>query len=132
MGIGDTSVSIKSFVIDHPKDSEKYLVHGCLEGPEAGVYYRGKGEITNKSVDIHLPYYVRSLADDLSIQITPIYDGILNKGALCVSEVVDNKFTVYGPNGKFYWVVYGRRSKIEVEPMKKDVVIKGDGPYKYL
>ena len=126
-------ISIKSFIIDHPKEKEKYLVHGCLEGPEAGVYYRGKGEIKDKSVDIHLPYYVRDFAHELSIQITPIYDGIiLNKEALCVSEVVDNQFTVYGPKGKFYWIVYGRRSEIEVEPMKKDVIVKGDGPYKYL
>ena len=25
----------KTFVIDHPDDSDKYLVHVCLEGPEA-------------------------------------------------------------------------------------------------
>ena len=24
------------------EDKDKYLVHACLEGPEAGVYYRGK------------------------------------------------------------------------------------------
>ena len=29
-------------IIDHPDDKEnKYLIHGCLEGPEVGVYYRG-------------------------------------------------------------------------------------------
>ena len=27
----------KTFVIDHPDDTSKYLVHGCLEGPEGGV-----------------------------------------------------------------------------------------------
>ena len=33
------------------------MVHGCLEGPEAGVYYRGKGEIPEgeDSVVITLP-----------------------------------------------------------------------------
>ena len=35
----------KTFVIDHPDDENKYLVHVCLEGPEAGVYYRGKAEV---------------------------------------------------------------------------------------
>jgi len=46
----------KSFIIDHPKEPEtKHLVHVCLEGPEAGVYYRGKGEITNnETVEISL------------------------------------------------------------------------------
>ena len=108
------------------------MVHGCLEGPEAGVYYRGKGEIISESVAIDLPYYVRDFAHELTIQITPIYDGILHKDPLCASEVVDNRFTVYGPKGRFYWIVYGKRSDIEVEPMKKDVSVKGDGPYRYL
>ena len=35
--IGATGPS-KSFIIDHPTDPSKYLVHVCLEGPEAGVY----------------------------------------------------------------------------------------------
>ena len=39
----------KTFIIDHPIDKNKYLVHGCLEGPEFGVYYRGKSEILLKS-----------------------------------------------------------------------------------
>jgi hypothetical protein len=37
------SNSLKSFVIQHPINTNQYLVHVCLEGPEAGVYYRGKG-----------------------------------------------------------------------------------------
>ena len=35
----------KTFVIPHPLKNDKYLVHACLEGPEAGVYYRGTGKI---------------------------------------------------------------------------------------
>ena len=54
--VGPTGPPGKSFIIDHPDDSSKYLVHVCLEGPEAAVYYRGKGEITNNnSVVIYLP-----------------------------------------------------------------------------
>jgi hypothetical protein len=132
IGNGSSSVSVKSFIIDHPQDKEKYLVHGCLEGPESGVYYRGKGEILDDSVVIELPHYVRDFAHELTVQLTPIYHGILNKQPLAVSEVVDNKFTVYGPKGKFYWIVYGKRSEVNVEPFKKDVVVRGDGPYKYL
>jgi hypothetical protein len=33
----------KTFIIDHPIKKDKYLVHACVEGPETGVYYRGKG-----------------------------------------------------------------------------------------
>jgi hypothetical protein len=123
--------SNKSFVIDHPTNSEKYLIHACLEGPEAGVYYRGMGEIiNNQSVEIELPYYVYSLAYDFTLNLTPIYDGkihILNTG-----KIQNNKFTVYGDNCEFYWTVFGKRSDINVEPYKNSVNIKGNGPYLYI
>ena len=125
------SSEVKSFVIDHPKDKSKYLVHACLEGPESGVYYRGKGEITNgESVNILLPDYVDKLATDFTIQITPIFKGKII--TLNASEVVNNNFTVYGENCKFFWLVQGKRDNIEVEPIKKNVDVKGSGPYKWI
>jgi len=121
----------KSFIIDHPLDTNKYLVHVCLEGPEAGVYYRGKGEITNNEfTEIELPYYVNELACEFTIQITPIYGNKIV--TLNSSELENNKFMVYGENSKFYWVVYGKRYDIDVEPNKENVTIKGSGPYKYI
>ncbi len=33
--------------------------------------------------------------------------------------------------GEFNWIVYKKRSDINVEPNKSDVPIYGDGPYKY-
>jgi hypothetical protein len=121
----------KTFVINHPKDDSKYLVHACLEGPEAGVYYRGKGEIRNNShVTIHLPDYVDKLATDLTIQLTHIYDG-KNK-LYSATEVVNNSFSVHGENGKFYWIVYGKRASMEVEPYKASVILKGSGPYVWI
>jgi hypothetical protein len=123
--------SAKSFIIDHPVDQDKYLVHACLEGPEAGVYYRGTGEIfDNISTIIELPYYVEALGTDFTIQITPIYNGKIN--VLNTSEVINNKFTVYGENCKFYWQVTGKRAQIITEPFKRDVQVKGQGPYLYI
>ena len=119
----------KSFIIDHPMDSSKYLVHACLEGPEAGVYYRGKGRITDgQSTVVHLPDYVASLARDFTIKITPIYDGRV-KSTYQVSEVVDNRFSVYGDDGAFHWIVHGMRGEIDVEPDKNSIVVRGSGPY---
>ena len=130
---GSAWTSVKSFVIDHPKDQEKLLVHGCLEGPEAGVYYRGKGVITNnESVAIELPDYVDKLATNLTVQLTPIYDGNIYKPQYFATEVSANKFLVHGVNGAFYWTVYGQRLSFIVEPNKNEVEIKGDGPYKWL
>ena len=123
----------KTFVIENPVNPNKYLVHACLEGPEAGVYYRGKGEIENgTNVTINLPYYVSALANNFTIQVTPIYNGNKSIPNYCVSEIIDNKFTVYGENGKFYWIVYGSRSEIDVDPDKNAVEVKGTGPYLWI
>jgi hypothetical protein len=125
-----TSTGNKTFVIDHPVNKDKYLVHACIEGPEVGVYYRGKGEIKdNQSTKITLPHYVNQLAYDFTIQITKIYGGY---GTLETSEVENGQFTVYGSNNKFYWHVYGKRSDIQVEPYKSEVKLNGSGPYKWI
>jgi hypothetical protein len=121
----------KTFVIDHPINKEKYLVHGCLEGPESGVYYRGKDTIVDKHVTIELPDYTKAFTD-FSIQVTPIFDKSMSDKKHYVSEVEDNKFTVYGPPGKFFWTVFGKRLDIIVEPYKKDIIVDGNGPYKWI
>jgi hypothetical protein len=124
----------KTFVINHPTKSDNYLVHAAIEGPEAGVYYRGEAKIeNNKSVVVSLPDYVSAFANNFTIQITPIYEGDEDDNlVLRTSRVKNNSFSVYGKNASFYWVVYGQRGSVEVEPKKSDVELRGDGPYKYL
>jgi hypothetical protein len=137
---GPAGPNTKTFVIEHPLDSSKYLVHSCLEGPEAGVYYRGTSRITNKNdVEIELPFYVSAIAYDFTVNLTPIYDGkrhLLSadgkRRSLSTSLVENNKFKVYGDNCEFFWIVYGKRFNIIVEPYKNDVTVKGDGPYLYI
>ena len=126
--------SAKTFVIDHPKDDSKYLVHSCLEGPEAGVYYRGTCSITNEEyVEVELPDYVEKLATNLTAQITPVYSPGRDKhSTYYVTKIEGNKFKVYGCNGEVNWVVYGRRQSIETEPSKDLYELRGDGPYTYL
>jgi hypothetical protein len=122
----------KTFIIDHPINKDKYLVHCCLEGPEGGVYYRGHGEIINNEYTIiKLPKYVKELATNFTVQLTPIYCEKEIK-QLYTSEVENNSFKVYGENCKFYWLVQGKRCDIEVEPYKLNVSIKGSGPYKWI
>jgi len=125
--------TVKTFVIDHPIDNNKYLVHACLEGPEAGIYYRGKGTIiNNNNISIQLPDYLKYIGKNYSINITRIFSGIKVNEQYETSEINDNIFTVYGPNGSFYWIVYGEREEINVEPYKNEVNIEGNGPYKYV
>jgi hypothetical protein len=124
----------KPFVIDHPIDKDRYLVHTCLEGPEVGVYYRGKGEIVDtKFITIELPNYVDKLAYNFTVSVT----GIFNEATQIIStynasEVENGKFRVYGPSGKFHWLIYGERAPVEVEPLKSNVEVKGTGPYKWI
>jgi hypothetical protein len=130
----EVTYSAKTFVINHPTKPDNYLVHACLEGPEAGVYYRGESKIeNNQSVVVKLPDYVSSFATNFSINITPIYsDDSVENIVYRTSRVKDNSFTVHGKNGSFYWIVYGQRGKVDVEPKKLDVQVSGDGPYKYI
>ena len=130
----DTATGAKTFVIDHPIDNDKYLIHACLEGPEAGVYYRGKSIIPEEGETVvTLPEYVKYLATDLTIQLTPIkIPGVKRNSILESSEVNENTFTVYGEPGPFHWTVFGKRSNITVEPFKNLVDVKGEGPYTWI
>jgi len=121
----------KTFIINHPINKDKYLVHACLEGPEVGVYYRGKATIDNdESVTIQLPDYLAQLATNLSVQVTPIYSKERTDPNIYeTSEIEKNKFHVYGKNGSFYWTVYGTKDEIIVEPDKISINVQGIGPY---
>jgi hypothetical protein len=133
-GTNEITYFAKTFVIPNPSDNNKYLVHACLEGPEAGVYYRGKGEIVdNISTTIELPDYVEQFSTDFTIQITQIADkNNVQQIHHSATEIENNKFTVFGQNGKFYWLVHGKRHDITTEPDKYTVNVKGDGPYKWI
>ena len=124
----------KTFVIPHPVLSNKYLVHACLEGPEAGVYYRGRSLIkpNERQTTIVLPDYVNQMATEFTIQLTPIYNGIPCQEILSATDVSNNSFNVFGPPGPFYWHVYGLRQTIETEPDMDKVQLQGMGPYRWL
>ena len=64
---GITLTSRKPFDIPHPTKKGYRLRHVCLEGPESGVYYRGR--LTGKNV-IELPEYWRGLVDPETITVT--------------------------------------------------------------
>ena len=64
---GITLTSRKAFDIPHPTKKGHRLRHICLEGPESGVYCRGR--LTGKNV-IELPEYWRGLVDAETITVT--------------------------------------------------------------
>jgi hypothetical protein len=63
---GTTLTSRKPFDIPHPNKKGWRLRHVCLEGPESGVYFRGR--IKNKT-EIDLPNYWKDLVDIDSITV---------------------------------------------------------------
>ena len=64
---GITLTSRKPFDIPHPNKPGWRLRHVCLEGPESGVYYRGR--LTDSNV-IDLPTYWEGLIDPETITVT--------------------------------------------------------------
>ena len=61
----------KSFDIKHPSKEGWRLRYACIEGPEAGVYYRGR--LKNQKI-IKLPFYWKDLVsvDSITVQLQPI------------------------------------------------------------
>jgi hypothetical protein len=84
---GSFAATTKSFLIDHPTKPGKKLRHGSLEGPENGVYIRGRGD----NNIITLPEYWTELVDkdSITVQLTPI-----GKHQHIYVEKIDNN-TVY-------------------------------------
>jgi hypothetical protein len=107
-----------------------------LEGPEAGVYYRGEGKFDGvNGCSCVLPEYVELIATDFTIQLTPIFEQGLGPVNLATTKFSQGKFFVYELNGKpcsFYWTLFGKRLEIDVEPEMSKVQINGSGPYKWI
>lgn len=117
---GTLEATSKSFSIPHPTKEGKKLVYGSLEGPENGVYHRGK--LYNEDTII-LPEYWYKLVDKdtVTVQLTSIG----KHQNLFVKEVFEDKVIIGIEGGLFtnktincYYVVYGERkdiNKLEVE-----------------
>ena len=97
---------VKPFDIEHPtKGSGWRLRYACIEGPEAGVYFRGR----TQDNEIVLPDYWKDLVviDTITIQTQPV------GGAqdIIVKEWDDSKITLEGVTDCFYHV-YGERKDV--------------------
>lgn len=68
--IGTFKSTNKWFDISHPSKPGYRLTHACLEGPEEGVYYRGKLKDKNY---IELPSYWKDLinSETITVHFTP-------------------------------------------------------------
>jgi hypothetical protein len=108
---GLLTADTKSFTIDHPTKEGMKLRYGSLEGPEHGVYVRGR---LNGENTIELPEVWLGLvdADTITVNLTPI-----GKGECWVEDIQDNTVKVGGHLNCFYMVLAERKDvdKLEVE-----------------
>jgi len=108
---GTFGATSKSFVIKHPTQEGKKLVYGAIEGPEFGVYVRGK---VNGNI-IELPEEWVGLVDESTITVQLTGDGLLK--LLYVKEIknntvhISNMIPFITPTG--YYTVYGERKDID-------------------
>tara|TARA_R110000772_G_scaffold239111_1_gene351127 strand:+ start:2683 stop:3453 length:771 start_codon:yes stop_codon:yes gene_type:complete len=131
----------KTFVINHPQDENKYLVHATIEGPEGAVYYRGSSSLMNGRITVELPEYFESLTrkDGRTIQLTNIdgFDKIaikrINGEKINLGKfvVISNSKTSYQ---SFDWEVKAVRAdgpELVVEPRRSNVDVASFGPYTF-
>ena len=105
---GSFAATTKSFVIDHPTKSGMKLRYGSLEGPENGVYVRGR--LTNENT-IELPDYWTGLIDPktITVNLTPIG----GPSTLYVKDISDNTVTVAGSRKiNCFYTVYAERKDV--------------------
>jgi len=121
---GTLSAGNKLFDIEHPTKEGMRLRHGSLEGPENGVYVRGK--LDGGSNVIELPDYWKGLVDpeSITVQLTPfghsqeLYVGEIQWGS---KVVVKNNA---GSGIRCYYFIQAERKDIG----KLDVEVEAPAP----
>ena len=96
----------KPFDMVHPSKGEGHrLRYACIEGPEVGVYFRGR----TQSNEISLPDYWKDLVviDSITVQTQPVGSA----QDIIVKEWDDSKITLEGVTDCFYHV-YGERKDV--------------------
>ncbi len=109
---GSFAATTKSFVILHPTKNGMKLRYGSLEGPENGVYIRGR---TKQNI-IELPEYWTKLVDSesITVNLTPIG----NHQNLFVEKIKDNKIYIKSNNVlnrsiDCFYIVFAERDDVE-------------------
>jgi hypothetical protein len=125
----------KSFIIDHPTDADRYLVHACTESPAPGVEYWGEAILDERGqAVVELPDYFEALTlpDGRYVAVNTCSDEIRNASA---TYPTDGRFTIHGgPGLRVTWLVKAIRADAApmlIEPRRDQIDVYGDGPYRY-
>ena len=107
---GALFATTKSFLIDHPTKPGKKLRYGSLEGPENGVYIRGR---TQETI-IELPDYWTKLVDPDSVTVN--LTAIGKTKVPSVKKIEGNKLYLNKPwfsKIDCYYIIFAERADIE-------------------
>ena len=120
----------KPFDIPHPIKENKRIRHICSEGPEAGIYIRGR--LTGKNV-IELPEYWNGLVDRDSITVN--LTQIKTSQDLIVDSIERDHIKIISGNATkidcFYHVWVSRWINQDDHDEKLHVVYDGESPLDY-
>jgi hypothetical protein len=117
---GSITGNSKNFSIPHPSKEGKRLVHSCLEGPEIGVYFRGR----STSDAIEMPDYWGGLVhlDSMTVELTAIGPN----QDLYVGDISDTGEVTVGSNTEaplnYFYVIYGERKDLDKLDIEVDEV----------
>ena len=113
---GNIEATEKSFNIEHPTKPGKRLIYGVLEGPEHGVYVRGKS--TEKVIE--LPEVWTGLVHDDSITVQLTCKG--KPFTIWVEDIRDNKVYINTDTTdfEFYYYIQGERKDVDKLIIERD------------
>ncbi len=109
-GFGNLSVTgTKSFAEPDPNDPSKMIDYVALEGPEAGTYFRGTGQVSDGTYVINVPEDFRLVTDSqgLTVQLTPVGGPA---SMYVISEDLYNIVVHSDQDVKFHYMVNGVRA----------------------
>lgn len=118
--VDELAATTKNFNIKHPDPTktDKRLVHACLEGPENGVYIRGK---TDQDY-IELPDYWKHLVDEstVTVTLTPI-GGYRQYFVESISQsTIKIGRSDPAEQGEYFYHVYGTRTDVDTLAVEID------------
>lgn len=109
---GDLSATSKSFLIPNKFKPGYMLRHGSLEGPEHGVYHRGR--LKNSNI-IELPDYWEWLVDEetITVQLTPVgkYQKYLIENISTNQIEISNEVEL--ENIDCFYIIHGERKDVD-------------------
>jgi len=135
---------VKNFVIEHPDDKDRWLVHGCTESPVPGLEYSGTIVLEKDYwAEVELPDYFESLAAEEGRQ-TSVFVQLPDDGS--IYPYIPRAIASRPKNGKFRistdafagtiisWRVFAHRKDVSfpVEPLRTEFARRGSGPYTYV